>query len=436
MKNVKFSMIGFILLLVTSILSGLSGATSHSFEVTSVEIDDHEIIIPSASFPTIHVERGQNLPVKVFFRGVRNTEDVRLRAYIGGYEFGTIEDESDIFEVFNGVSDSERVVLKIPKDIDASDNYTLNVELFDDDTSQRYQFKLRVEESRHAVSVFDVILNPPTNVRAGQPLFASVRVENLGARTEESIKVTVSIPALGVAASEYVDMLITEEDVRDLRDQKIVFGTRRTSTSTNDLVLLIPEDAREGEYEVKTVVEYNRGHTKEESTQKIMVKGARQSPAAPSVETVVNIDATAQSAEVGKGAVFKVSVANLGAEAKTFMVELAGTAGLTTRVDPQTQTVAAEKTADFNVFVSPNEGAQPSARTFTVTVKDSQGSVVSEKALTLNVAAAEDSDTLKNVLEVAFIVLLIILVIVGLVVLVKKLGGEEPEEPVEGKTYY
>ena len=409
-------------------------STTPSFQLDRVEIDGEDVTARTNQGFAIEVERGQTLPIDIFLLGHANSYDVTLRAYIGGYEYGTLEDETPIFEVENGLSYHKKLNLVIPQDIRASDEYNLYIEAFDETNSVRYSYKLKIQEKRHDVNTYDVILNPPSNVRAGQPLFASVRVENLGDNIEESIKVTISIPELGVSTSEYVDQLITEND---LNQNRIVYA-RKDSASTNDLMLLIPENAKEGDYQVKTTVEYNRGHSKQESVQTIHIKGKASTPSIMDKD-VVNFESTTQSTELGKGAVYKLSIANLGTQAKTYTIELNGVSSWgTSRVDPQSQTVLAEKTADFTLYINPNEGTQTGTKTFTAVIKDDEGNSVSEKALNLTInSATEDSkDTLKKVLEVAFVVLLIILVIVGLVVLVKRLGGDEPEETVEGKTYY
>ena len=428
----------FALMLVVMSLFGSIAVAAPRFNVDKIEIDGVEFDAtynPNAGDALqVYVERGQVLPIDVTLRGAANAYDVRVRAYIGGYEYGTIEDETEIFQIKNGVVRTAHIALNIPEDVFVGDNtFTLFLEVFDGDSSERYAYKLNVEEPRHFVTTYDVILNPPSNVKAGQPLFASVRVENLGDNVESSIKVTVSIPELGISTSEYVDELITEQDL----DQERFIFSKRDSASTNDLMLIIPEDAKEGDYQVKTTVEYNRGHTKEEAVKTIHIKGVTKAPVVMGPVAVVSVDSAVQTAEMGKGAVYKVSVANLGADAKIFMVETMGTSGwATARVDPQLQTVAGEKTADFNVYVSPNEGATAGAHSFSVLVKDSEGKLVAEKALSVNVNAVAEKDTLRNVLEVAFVVLLIILVVVGLIVLVRKLGSDEPEEAVEGKTYY
>jgi len=428
-----------LMLVVTSLFGSLAVAAP-SFNVEKIEIDGIEFATcdPNVNALQVYVERGQVLPIDVSLRGVGNAYDVRVRAYIGGYEYGTIQDETEIFQMKNNVARTAHLALNVPEDIFVGsgvdgNKFTLFLEMFDGDKSERCAYNLNIEEPRHFVTTYDVILNPPSNVKAGQPLFASVRVENLGDNVEESIKVTVSIPELGISTSEYVDELITEQDL----DQERFIFSKRDSASTNDLMLIIPEDAKEGDYQVKTTVEYNRGHTKEEAVKTIHIKGVTKAPVVMGPVAVVSVDSAVQTAEMGKGAVYKVSVANLGSEAKIFMVETMGTsAWATSRVDPQLQTVAGEKTADFNVYVSPNEGATAGAHSFSVLVKDSEGKLVAEKALSVNVNAVAEKDTLRNVLEVAFVVLLIILVVVGLIVLVRKLGSDEPEEAVEGKTYY
>ncbi len=410
---------------------GVSGTpVNTNFQVDGLTINDENILARTSAGLLLNVQRGEALPIEVSLVG-RNAgaEDVRIRAYIGGYEYGTIEDETDIFKIApNGVY-HKNLNLVVPEDIELGDNkYTLYIEVFDDDQSVTYKYQLRIEAQRHDVQTYDVIFNPPSNVKAGQPLFASVRVENLGDNIEESIKVTITIPELGLSTSEYVDQLVTEQD---LSTDGIVY-TKKDSVSTNDLMLLIPENAREGDYQAHVTVEYNRGHSKQESVQTLHVVGSKgaSSPA------VLSVDSQSQSVEAGKGAVYKISVANLAASAQTYTVEVSGVSSwASVRVDPQAQTVMAEKSADFNVYVSPNEGTQ-GLKSFSIAVKDANGNIVGEKAVSLTVSEASGADTLKRVLEVAFVILLVILVIVGLVVLVKRLGGEEPEESVEGKTYY
>ena len=90
---------------------------------------------------------------------------------------------------------------------------------------------------------------------------------------------------------------------------------------------------------------------------------------------------------------------------------------------------------DVNVFVAPVEGFV-GAQTFTVKVKQNNN-VVAEKTLSVEVAKAQsDSDTLKKVLAIGFVVLLAILVILGIALIIKKLTKDNEEKPVEGQTYY
>ena len=209
--------------------------------------------------------------------------------------------------------------------------------------------------------------------------------------------------------------------------------------SSPEMYLKLPEDAN-GKYTLKFTVTYNRGHTTEEQTFDLLVKGQSR-PTVPS--STVSIDTTSQTIQAGKGAVYKLMFSNLGQQPVTYSVDIAGVSGWgTTRVDPDTVTVMPDTTADMFVFVAASENTKSGVQPFTLNIKQ-DGQVVKQLGLTANVqgASASSDDSFKNIrqgLEVGFIVLLIILVILGLILAARKLGGgskESMEEP-SSKTYY
>lgn len=420
------------------VFGGNAQANVPDFFIEKVEVDG----TPAGTSGAIFVERGSTVYVDVWVRGnnvFRNCEDnnarscydVKVKAFIGGYEYGDVEGSAGPFEVEPGVRYHKTLRLVIPEDIDASDDYTLRVEAYDDDqstddsSSTKVSYKLRLQEVRHSVSVFDVLFNPSTSVQAGQPLFATVRVENLGDNIEDSVKVTISIPALGVQAQEYVDELETNQNEReeDIND----------AATTNDLVLMVPESAKEGDYDVVVRLDYNRFHSFEEQKYKLHVV------ALPETKTIgtaqVNVDSLGQKVSVGQGAVYKFTVANLASQAQTYTIEVVGTGDwAATRVDPMVLNVQPNSVGEANVYVSPKEGVV-GGKNFTVRVK-SGNSLLGEKNLSLEVApAVKGDDSVKKVLTIVFIVLLLVLVLLVVVLLIKKLT-EDKEEGVEGKTYY
>ncbi len=438
MKTLRFMafLVLILVLLTTSVYAD-------KFVVTDVKVNG---IVAQAenNQNVIYVERGQTLPVEVFYVGAKPCTaddnnpcyDTRVRVSLGGYEYGDVNAVSEIFQVLPGVNDRKTLRLQLPNDLDASELYTLNVELFDDDDSVRMKYYLRVEEPRHNINIFDTILNPGTTLTAGQPLFASVRVENLGDNVEDSIKVTVSMPELGISTSEYVDLLITQQDVN--RDG--VVSSRRRSASTNDLLLMIPESARTGDYDVVVKVEFNRAHDTAEKRY-IMHVNALQ-PATQTGPTGVqalrvNLASGVQTATSGQGAAYTLSVSNLGQQPEQVTFEVSGADGWgTARVDPKAVTINPNSAVDAVVYVAANEGTE-GIKVFTVKTKLGN-EVVSEQTLTLNVTkqVSNTSETAKKALIIGFVVLLAILVILAIVVIVKKLTEDKEDTPVEGQTYY
>jgi uncharacterized membrane protein len=317
--------------------------------------------------------------------------------------------------------------MDLPSDMDASDNYTLNVEVSNDDENCHNRYVLRVEPTRHEINIFDVILSPSTTVKAGQPLFVSVRAENMGDNSEDSIKVTAKISALGLEASDYLDELVTQADDKDCDSDC------RSAASANDLVLMVPSTTAAGDYQLDVVLTYNRGHSQEKKSYLVHVLPTTQVANAPA-SALVNVDTSSLTAAAGEGVVYKVSLANLGETAQTYTFDVVGVSGWGVySVDPQSLTLGKDQTGVANLYISPSEDTAAGLKTLTLKVKAGTDTV---KELTLNLNVAEKSnsyDVAKQVLLIVFVVLLIILIILGIVVAAKRLGGKEQ---TEGQAYY
>jgi len=398
------------------------------FEIEEVRVDDVEL----QNGVSLYLERGTTVPVEVYVRGNQRAYDARVRVYLGGYEYGDVEALSDIFEVEKNVVRPIRFNLQIPYDLEASEYYTLHVELFDDDNSVKETYRVRVQETRHFVNVFDVIFNPMNNVQAGQYLFATVRVENLGDNIEDTVKVTLRVPSLDLQTSQFVNNeLITQEHFNQGSE---LAESRRVSATTGDLMLQIPQNTPAGDYEVVVTAEYDRGFGRTEKRYLMHVNSVTPS-AVNDQSLTVNVDTNAQRVTEGQGAQFVFTITNLGQTARTFDFEVTGTEGWGTyRVDPQTLTVQPNDNEEVKVFVAPQEGVTGS-KSFTVKVK-SNGNVVAEKTLSVESVQGTGADTAKKVLAGIFIVLLVILVILAIAVIIKKATASKEEGPVEGQTYY
>ncbi len=429
----------FAILFLAIVLASTS-VLALSLDNAFVQIDEVKVngVEANINIPML-LERGEDVTVEVFFTGSDAGKcesgednpcyDTRVEAEIEGFEFGDVRDVEGPFEVEPGVSYRKVLHLKIPEDMAASDDFDLNIEIKDDDDLVIARYPVRIQEQRHNLDVFDVIFNPFDNVQAGQPLFTTVRVENLGDNVESSIKVTVAIPSLGIRTSEFMDRLVTQEDQNDDDDED-----EDESASTNDLLLMIPEDAREGDYDVVVTVDFNRGRTQSSKTFPMHIVKNVQTPAVEDTTGfVVSVDNLAQKVEDGKGAVYKFSVANLQDQAGIFTFETVGLQDWANyKIEPTQLLVQSDNTADAVLYIAPKEDVE-GIKMFTVRVK-SGNVVVAEKNLSLEVVEAQGLNA-KTVFAWIFIVLLVILVILVIVVLIRR-GSSREGTGIEGQTYY
>ena len=398
-------------------------AAAADFDISKVEVND---ITVTESGDAVFVEADSNIDVEVYVQGNGSSDDVRVRAWIGGYEYGSIEDKTEIFEVENNVDYRKTLTLHIPKDIDASDDYTLHVEIFDDDNSVDKDFTLRVQEKRHFLDIQDVILRPSSQVEAGRVLFTTVRVENLGDKKEEDIQINVAIPELGVSSRDYIDELVSIENTDD--------DDEETSASSNEIFLRVPKDARTGDYEVSVEVSYNRGHDVVRAKTLVHVEGVS---GVGLDDTIISVDSQSKSVNTGEQTGYRVMVANMGEEVQRYSLEVSGeNLWATSRVDPLFVTVRPGETGELNALLTVKESAPQGRNSFVAKVR-SGDQLVKEISLTADVndGSLNFGDGTRKALTVVFGVLVVLLIILGLVVAFNKMKGDEGEGE-EGTNYY
>ena len=426
----KFRSVLFMFVFLISLIS------VNALVMSEVKVDGTAI----SQSATVSAVKGNTLDIRVELFGDLNVteNDVRVKAWIGGYEYDDIEETSDLFNVQSNVIYVKTLELELPEDMDATEAYTLHVDAYSqsgNEVEYTNVFTLMVSPERHLIRFIDTIFNTGLSVEAGQPLFTTVRLENLCDKKEEDIKVKVSIPALGVSAVKYLDELTSDElDNEDEED----------SGEVGDIYLVIPKDAETGIYDVVVDAEYNRGHDVESKRYLINIKGKVEAPvdALPGtitptglVTAVISVDSETKQVQSGESAVYKIMFANLGQDAKTYTIELSNIDFAVARVDPAVLTINPDQTAEAYVYLSVDKNAREGMHLFNVNVK-SGNQLVKEFNLGSDVNAGADVDA-KNVLEVVFVVLLVVLIILGIVVIVKRLGkGREPEESTGGQSYY
>lgn len=412
MKNLIAICIALVLAVAFAVVP-VSAAAGYAFD--TIEING------IASSKDISVERGQAVNIKAEVYGLEDTQDVRFKAWIDGYD-DEIRAVSDIFDVEKGYTQIKALTLELPSDMDATQTYTLHLELSGEDDSTEVEYPLRIREGVHLLNIVDAIPSA-TNLEAGDYFYTTVRVENMGARIEENIRVTVSVPELGISQRAYIDEL-SPEDADEEED----------SASSDAILLQIPKGTKAGEYKANVEVAYNHNRNTVTSTFQLKVG------ASSATDVMVSADTETMKIVAGEGAVYEVTIANLGKEDKTFTAEVAGVDAFgKASVDPSKVTVKAGEEGQMFVYVTANQDAA-GEKAFTVKILDGED-VVSELNLKANVEGKTSAwDSIKTGLEIGFVVLLIILVIVGLIMAINKMRGddEDLEEPSasDAQTYY
>lgn len=449
-----FSLFAILLVALSFISSGIAQAAFYTtqsndeklitealacetpFTITDVEVEGVDLSTGTDPSDVVNVQRGDSLNVRVEVTGTTgcNSDDVKVKTWIGGYEYDDIEDDTSLFDVTGGITYVKNLVLEIPNDIGLDDNnndngdnedtFTLHVEAFNDDDSDELEYDVLIEAQRHYLNFVDVIFNPGLSVKNTQPLFVTVRLENLGDKKEEDVKVEVSIPELGMSQVTYIDELVAMENGNDDDEE---------TSESSDTLLLDLSNVKADTYDLVVSADYNRGHDTISQSYQLVVTGV--TGIQPSEDLMVQAFTSSQNVNQGGSVDYTFSVANLGSESKTLTFEVTGQeAWATAKVEPIALTVLPDSTRDVKVTINAKSDADLGSKIFVVRVKDASGMVVEELQLEADVqgTSTDSVSDLRSGLEIGFIVLLIILVILGIILAVSKMKGKEET----GESYY
>jgi len=381
--------------------------------------------------PIVYVERGEVVRVKVDLKALEDIDDLRVKAWIGGYEYGDVKETTSIFDVEEGITYPVVLSFKTPTDIDASKEYTLHIEAYDKDNQYEEEYTLRVKEKRHLINIQDVIFNPGLTIKNTDPLFVVVRLENMGDNKEEDIRVEVSIPELGISQATYVDELTKADDDDD------------ESSDSSDALYLDLEGVEQGVYKLRVIAEYNRGHDVAGREYALVVKEGDKK----TVETPLIVGVTQKSKIIAEGTTgtYQVSIANLGDTTVALTAELTGAdTWASSFVEPELAVVPSSSKSELVVSITPNKDTQGKHQ-FLLTLKDGD-KVIKQVAFETVVRGSTSSGAwagVKTGLEIAFIVLLIIAIVLAVVMGIQKASTRKEELPStesqlapEPATYY
>ncbi len=366
------------------------------------------------------VYRGEPLDIVVKLHANTTENNTQVMADILGYEYSIYQEGlSDLSPVFDmNANDTlyETLHLKVPEEVQ-KDYYDLRVRVGTrTGNASELMYRLHIKGERHNVIIQDVLFTPQTQVVSGRALITVVRVKNIGQVTEDGIKVSVSVPELNIAASDYIDTLAPDE-----------------ATSSEEMYLRIPECAKEGTYTANVKITYNDGYSTDsvQKTIKVVQSQTCKKEEAPTQKpvvekTIVSVPSEAQELCFGKGSVYPITISNQGAEAQTYTLTLEGADWATVKLSPSNVVVVQPgETKYVYAYVTPKETAQTGDHVFSLKVSDG----TTEKEVTLKgTIVKETSNNLKEGLEISLIILLIILIIIGLILGLSKIKGNGKQD--------
>ncbi len=399
------------LIILFFVLALVGAVNALQFSVDSLELNGVELTENSVT--KLSVERGQEVELKIRLTPFENLRDFEIRAFISGFEYNDV----DSIDATTGVSDLDKEItyvktLKLKlSDLVESDDYKLRV-LFSDRNNEVTvkKYNLKVDLPRHALRVSDVIFYPSNTVKAGHALLTNVRVENKGEKDEKDVKVTVSIPSLGLSASGYVEEVETGDD----------------EEQTEELYLRLDKCVPAGNYEAVVNVVYDNNYRSLEPVKRNVQVEANEACGSSSRSASVQVGTSTETLKRGTSIVFPVTVTNQGRSQQSFTLTVNSLEGLDVSVSPSnTVMLDAGSSNTFNVLVTANKDAPLGNQALNARV-NSGDKVVEELSLTAQVNPNEDTE-LKNYLEIGLVVLVVVLLIIALLLAFSKLTGKNEE---------
>ncbi|MCX6708026.1 MAG: hypothetical protein NTW67_00035 [Candidatus Woesearchaeota archaeon] len=401
-----------IITILALFLAAITAVSALPVNLEEVEVDG--TILQEDAVNKLSLERGTDYEVRIKFTATANIKDAEVRAFISGYEYSDIEDIEDktqTFDADSGVTYVKKLNIMIPDDVDSAD-YKLRIIISDRYSDERTaDYNLKLDVPRNALKVSDVVFNPANAVKSGSALLTTVRVQNSGEKAQNDVKVTVSIPGLGVSATEYIEQIDNNDEEEE----------------TEEIFLRMPKCAKAGNYDVTVDVEYSQGHYKITQKNTIAVL-ADDTCNEEEPKTTITLGNQMQSATSGQTATFPITVTNAGKTSKTFIATVPNADWATITMTPtSTMVIPAGQTQTIFVNVQLSKDVPAGAHSLAATV--SSGEYTQELTLTTNVL--QSKSTARSVFETILIVLVVLLVILGIVLGIAHLRNKEQAE-----TYY
>lgn len=396
------------ILAVILVLATVAAASALPITIDEVQLDD--ITLNPSATNRVSIERGDEYEVEVRFTALQDLDDVEVEAFITGYEYGDVDrisDHTEVFSVDANVTKVKRLDLMFPNDID-QDEYKLRIYIADRDNYEEVaSYNLKIDAERHELYIEDVILNPSGTVKAGSALLTSVRLENAGEKDEDDVRVEVSIPALGIGGTDYIDEIENGNDEEE----------------TEEIYMRIPRCTEAGSYDLNINVKYSKREIS--AARQIIVLADETCDMESKPDTQITLGAQKQEVLPGENANYPITLTNNGRASKSFTITPQATDWAEVTLSPS-GTVIIGKGETKTVFVSVDVLEDTPAGMHTLTTTVTVDGTTSELSMTADVLEKQNSYV--GVFEVTLAVLLILLIIIGIGIGLSKMRDRETKE--------
>ncbi|MEM4500014.1 MAG: hypothetical protein QXD62_01535 [Candidatus Woesearchaeota archaeon] len=412
MKKILNLIVGLLLVLVMA-----NNVFGIGVELSKIEVNGYSTL--DATLP-LYIERSNELDIDIWFSANTDYSNVQVYAFLSGYEYGEIRDNTPVFDIKSGVMYHRTLNLRLPQILDTG-RYLLRIIFADRSGTIKdsvYEIPLYVGTARNLLEIRNVMFIPGRVVKQGDSLLVAARIENLGEKDERDVKVTVEVPRLGIYQVDYVDLIKSGEIL-----------------SSDYLMLTIPNCAAPGEYDVKVSISYNRNTVSTFVVGKISVveSGAclTTQPQLTEKKTTITLSSKTYQIKSGETATYAVTFKNEGSKDSLYKIEAVVPNNWgSVKISPASSFVLKSgevKTVFVSITPTKNVVGE---QMFQLLVKVDEET--REIPLTTVVEPKEES---LLVFQIALIVLIVVLIVLGILIGTIR-ASKKKEKKEEEETYY
>lgn len=384
----------FVAVALFALLAVMTLASASDLGVTIDKVTVNGIDVTSGTVVS-GIEAGDTIPVEVTFTADENASTARVKVWVEGNRDDIIS-KTPVFELVDGSTYTRRLSLKLPANIDLTEDFTLWVSISAQTEKKEVSYELKLQRQSYKLDVLSVDM--PDTATAGSTVAVSLVLKNRGMISLEDVYAIIRIPDLKIAKRVYFG---------DVANQDNNDETNNMDSVERKVLLAIPNTAKAGVYDVE-VQAYN--YDVDADT---LVKG--------NIAIVGNADLTdvvagtsAKTLNVGEQTSFDLIIVNSGDRMQIFNLAPESADGLIIDVAPVV-TVAPGSSTTVKVNVQATSSANVGTNNVVIDVT-SDGQLVSKASFTANVAGQTSKMSnsvvvLTIVLAIVFIVLLIVLIV-------------------------